>query len=111
VTVWENGWTDENGKYMPEMLNAQDMMVMITQGPITDHGLENLATSDRGVAMYRKTLLDQVGRVERGEDPLGVIRDPKKNEPFVEIPIERHTGYSMTGTRASQVYDFPDAAE
>jgi 5,5'-dehydrodivanillate O-demethylase len=89
------------------MLNAQDMMVMITQGAITDHNAENLATSDRGVVLYRRTLLEQLERVERGEDPLGVVRDPAKNTPWIEIPMEREAGYSLTGTRASSAYDFP----
>jgi hypothetical protein len=47
---------------MPEKINPQDMMVWITQGPITDHTLENLGESDRGVALYRRTLLDEIAR-------------------------------------------------
>jgi len=39
---------------------------------------------------------------------LGVVRDPEKNNPFIELPIERETGYSLSGTRASPAYDFPD---
>jgi len=35
-TVWEDPWTDSAGNYTPELLNAQDMMVMVTQGEITD---------------------------------------------------------------------------
>jgi hypothetical protein len=34
-------------------------------------------------------LLEQIDKVERGEDPMGVIRDPTKNEPFVSIAREK----------------------
>lgn len=106
--IWDNPWQTPDGEYMPEILNAQDMMVMITQGDITDHSLENLAESDRGVALYRRTLLEQVERVERGEDPLGVVRDPRKNSPWIEFPIERHLGYTFTGVPASTTYTYPE---
>ncbi len=93
---------------MPEILNAQDMMVMVTQGEITDHTVEHLGESDRGVALYRRTLLEQIERVERGEDPLGVVRDPAKNSPWITLPIERHLGYTFTGVEASAAYSFPE---
>ena len=109
VPIWDNAYIGPDGKYMPELLNAQDMMVMVTQGPITDHSAENLATSDRGVVLYRRTLLEQVDRVERGEDPLGVVRDPAKNTPWIDLPIESETNYSLAGVRASSAYDFPEA--
>ena len=82
---------------MPEKVNVQDMMVWVTQGPITDHRLENLGESDRGVALYRKTLMEEMEKVERGEDPRGVVRDPAKNTPYIELPIERTLGYTLEG--------------
>jgi 5,5'-dehydrodivanillate O-demethylase oxygenase subunit len=108
VPIWENPWQTPDGKFMPAVLNAQDMMVMITQGDITDHTVEHLAESDRGVALYRKTLLEQVDRVERGEDPLGVVRDPSKNSPWIALPIERHLGYGFSGVAASTAYAYPE---
>jgi 5,5'-dehydrodivanillate O-demethylase len=108
VPLVENPWQSPEGKFYPERVNAQDMMVWVTQGPITDHRLENLGESDRGVALYRRTLLDEVERVERGEDPMGVVRDPAKNTPFIKLPIERRLGYTLTGAQTSATYEFPE---
>ena len=108
VPLWENPWQTADGNFMPEKINPQDMMVWITQGAITDHTLENLGESDRGVALYRRTLLDEIARVERGEDPMGIVRDPRKNTPYIELPIEQEIGYSLAGAAASAVYAFPE---
>jgi hypothetical protein len=34
-------------------------------------------------------LVDQMERVERGEEPMAVIRDPAENEPMIDIRRER----------------------
>lgn len=58
--------------------HPDDKEVMEGQGPIAIHGLEHLATSDRGVIMFRKILRDAIGAVRAGRDPKGVIREPPK---------------------------------
>jgi hypothetical protein len=59
--------------------------------------------------MYRRTLLEQIERIERGEDPLGVIRDEAKNTPWINLPIEREISFGFQGVQASAAYEFPDA--
>ena len=39
------------------------------------HTLEDLATSDTGIAMLRHILREQIKRVRDGLDPINVIRD------------------------------------
>jgi 5,5'-dehydrodivanillate O-demethylase len=46
------------------------------QGPIAIHGLEHLASSDRGVIMFRQLLRREIAAVRAGRDPKGVLRDP-----------------------------------
>ncbi|MEA2638892.1 MAG: 5,5-dehydrodivanillate O-demethylase oxygenase subunit [Chloroflexota bacterium] len=57
-------------------VDAQDYMVWETQGPTANRPGERLATSDRGVVLLRQVMRENIARVQRGEDPLGIIRDP-----------------------------------
>ena len=66
---------------------AQDHMAWETQGSITDRSVEHLSYSDRGVVLLRRAMFEQMDRVARGEDPLGVIRDP--NHPLVDTQHRR----------------------
>jgi 5,5'-dehydrodivanillate O-demethylase len=76
-------FTDEDGEYHFKTFGSQDAMAWETQGAITDRARENLGSADRGVAYYRRLLREQIESVEKGEDPLGVIRDPALNERIV----------------------------
>jgi hypothetical protein len=46
-----------------------------SQGPIHHHSRENLATSDRGITLYRRLVRDGIRAVARGEDPQGLLRE------------------------------------
>ncbi len=78
------GWADD--------IPAQDMLAWVAQGPVIDRTAEHLVTSDRGVALYHKLLFDNMETVQRGDDPMAVVRDHAKNEPMIQIPRERR-GY------------------
>jgi phenylpropionate dioxygenase-like ring-hydroxylating dioxygenase large terminal subunit len=54
------------------------------QGPVSLHSEEHLATSDRGIAMQRRALEQNIKKVMEGGDPDGVILDPA-NE-LVHVP-------------------------
>ena len=79
-----------NGKSWTEMTLEErqdvpnDYEAQAGQGPISLHSEEHLVTSDRGVAMQRRTLEQQIRLVQEGGDPLGVILDPA-NE-LVKVP-------------------------
>src|SRR5919199_1606812 len=88
VELWDEAYVHPNGRLVTETIPGQDMMAWVTQGPISDRTTERLGTSDRGIILYRSLLLEQIEKVERGEDPLGVIRDPAKNEPFIRLDRE-----------------------
>ena len=55
-----------------------DFEAQMGQGPISLHSEEHLATSDRGIAMQRRMLEQQIALVAQGGDPLGVAFDADK---------------------------------
>jgi len=63
-------------RYTMADVAAQDYMAWETQGPIADRTVERLATSDRGVVMFRRMLREEIARVRQGLDPRCVVRDP-----------------------------------
>jgi 5,5'-dehydrodivanillate O-demethylase oxygenase subunit len=91
IAVKHTNVFDENGKVITTNIPAQDVLAWIAQGPISDRTREHLATSDRGVVLYHKLLNEQMERVERGLEPMALIRDPAENEPMVDINRERRT--------------------
>jgi hypothetical protein len=71
--------TEEQHQRMPNDYEAQ-----VGQGAITFHSEERLASSDRGVVMFRRRLREQIEAVAAGRDPLGVARDPAAARVRVE---------------------------
>lgn len=61
-----------------------DWEAQVGQGPITLHSEEHLATSDKGVAMLRRALQQQIKAVQEGRDPAGVNFDPAQELIQVE---------------------------
>ena len=69
-------------------------MAWETQGGMADRSREHLVSSDKGVVMFRSLLRLQIEKVGRGEDPMGVIRDPEQNM-LIEFKVkewDRQTG-------------------
>jgi hypothetical protein len=64
----------EERQRKPDDLEAQE-----GQRTIAVHALENLGTSDMGIAMLRHVLREQIRRVEQGFDPMNVMRDTGAN--------------------------------
>lgn len=91
VPMYEIPFRNENGKLVTEFTDGQDIMCWVTQGPIANRTTERLGSSDKGIVLYRKMLQEEMEKVERGEDPLGVIRDPEKNR-IIEFQHETEKG-------------------
>jgi 5,5'-dehydrodivanillate O-demethylase len=66
----------------------QDRVAQESQGPIYDRSGEHLAYSDRGVILLRRLYKESIEAVQKGLDPIGVIRDPAKNGMIRLIPRE-----------------------
>jgi 5,5'-dehydrodivanillate O-demethylase len=81
-------WPD--GRFAVEVSDVQDLLMWASQGAVVDRTNERLGRSDVGVAHLRQLYFSEIEKVERGEEPLAVIRDPEKNE-IINLPQEHHT--------------------
>lgn len=87
ITYWEAPLKDETGQHVVDYIDGQDMMAWVSQGEITDRTTERLGTTDRGIILYRQMLMEQMKKVEQGEDPICVFRDPEEAKN-IELPQE-----------------------
>jgi phenylpropionate dioxygenase-like ring-hydroxylating dioxygenase large terminal subunit len=82
VSRFDDARPAANGKAWADMTEAErrdlpnDYEAQAGQGPISLHSEEHLASSDRGIALQRRLLAQQIKRVQDGDDPLGVAFDP-----------------------------------
>lgn len=90
IPVLDYAYKHEDGRLVVDTVSGQDMMVWVTQGAISDRTTERLGTTDKGVILYRTLLDEQIQKVERGEDPMAVVRDAAKNMPMIDIQRERN---------------------
>ncbi|WP_018232963.1 aromatic ring-hydroxylating dioxygenase subunit alpha [Thioalkalivibrio thiocyanodenitrificans] len=79
IPLYQVPWQDENGEFIVDFVDGGDIMTWVTQGPIADRTRELLVSSDKGIVLYRRLLLEQAHRVAEGGDPMGVIRDEADN--------------------------------
>ena len=61
--------------YEETQRTPDDKEAQVSQRPIAVHALEHLATSDRGVVMFRRLLREAIKAIEKGEDPPCTYRD------------------------------------
>jgi 5,5'-dehydrodivanillate O-demethylase len=88
IPVYEVPFRDDRGEFLVDFVDGGDIMTWVTQGPIADRTREMLVDTDRGVALLRRVLFEQIDRVRAGQDPLGVIRASEENV-VIELPQER----------------------
>lgn len=106
-------YRDASGEFTLEMVDSQDIMSWLTQGRIADRTIERLGTTDVGIVAFRKMLVRELDRVEAGEDPLGIVRDPDLR--VVELPLEKNKHHYSDGfaslLRRTRLRFSPIAAE
>jgi 5,5'-dehydrodivanillate O-demethylase oxygenase subunit len=89
VPVYEVPFRDERGDFILDFVDGGDIMAWVGQGAIADRTRELLVASDRGIALFRRLLLEQLEIVAAGGDPMGTVRDPAEND-VIELPQERN---------------------
>lgn len=79
------GYPMHNGKLWTELSDQEkqdfpgDYEAQASQGPVNLHSDEHLVSSDRGVAMLRRLMKQQIALVAEGGDPLGVTFEADKD--------------------------------
>ena len=79
-------------EYEETQRKPDDWEAQTSQRPIARHTLEHLATSDRGVVLFRKHLDEAIATMEQGDDPPGIARDLK--DQTIVVP----SGNEVIGT-------------
>lgn len=81
IPTWTSPIKDERtGRWITSHVINQDIVAWVGQGRITDRSRENLGASDRGIALLRRQLFNDIEAVQAGRDPKGVLRDPARNQ-------------------------------
>jgi len=83
---YEYEWIDEDGTYIVDYIEGQDIMAWVTQGEIADRVNEKITKSDVGVIACRRMFKEQIERVAEGRDPIAVMRD---EHDVIKLPLER----------------------
>lgn len=96
VHTYEVPYLDEQGEFIVDNVDGQDMMAWISQGPIADRTQENLGATDKGVVMYRRMLKREMDKVQAGIDPMGLVRDSRRNER-IDLPNEKKKHHNSDG--------------
>ncbi len=83
---YEFEWIDENGKYIVDYIEGQDIMAWVTQGLVADRVNEKITKSDVGVIVCRRMFKEAIEAVRSGQDPIAVVREPHDS---IKLPLER----------------------
>jgi hypothetical protein len=72
-----------------------------TIGKMFDAFLSEIKTreTDKGVAMYRRVLKREMKKVQAGQDPMGLLRDPSRNT-CIALPTEKKKHHNSDGLAA-----------
>lgn len=96
VHLYDVPFRDEQGDFIVDNVDGQDMMAWITQGAVADRTRENLGSSDKGIAIYRRVLRREIKKMEQGLDPMGIVRDAARNQR-IDLPNEKKKHHNSDG--------------
>ena len=91
-----------DGSFRIDTIDAQDVMVWVTQGARADRSTEHLVDGDKGIAMFRRLLGEQIALVEAGDDPINVFREARGP---IALPME-HSERGLGGSAGNPAGQF-----
>jgi 5,5'-dehydrodivanillate O-demethylase len=78
----------KDGEFLMTTFPSQDAMAWESQGPVFDRTRETLGRSDAGIVKFRKMLKEQIRLVERGGEPIALVRDPAQNRVIEFVTLQ-----------------------
>lgn len=78
-------WIHEDGRYIVDYIEGQDIMAWVSQGEVADRTVEHITKSDVGVLACRRMFRDAIDAVAAGKDPVAVVREPHE---VIKLPLE-----------------------
>jgi 5,5'-dehydrodivanillate O-demethylase len=104
IPTWYGPIRNSDGTWIDSHVMNQDFLAWVGQGEVADRTKENLASSDRGIALLRKRLFEEMEKVKAGQDPKGTLRDPATNVA-VPLPVADRRSVVEGFTRAEILAD------
>ena len=65
VPFYDMPYRHEDGRLIVETVIGQDIMASVTQGAVADRTTEHLATTDKGIILFRRMIDEQIEKVVR----------------------------------------------
>lgn len=104
IPAWTSPTRDaRTGRWITSHVINQDIVTWVGQGRVADRTREQLGASDRGIAMIRKRLLQDLDQIARGGDPKGIIRESTAR---IELPVAARKLY-LEGMTLQQMSEHP----
>ncbi|HTI86598.1 MAG TPA: Rieske 2Fe-2S domain-containing protein [Alphaproteobacteria bacterium] len=76
---------------MGDSFPIHDAFATESMGPIQDRTQENLATTDKILVGVRRLIMENIAKVQAGESPLHVVRDPAKRDMSHMVVVSQVT--------------------
>jgi len=99
IPYWHGPVKDpDTGRWITSHVMNQDFVAWVGQGTIADRTQEHLGKSDAGIVKMRRAFRKAMDVVESGGEPMGIIRDEKRNA-CIELPIKHREVFTESQTR------------
>jgi len=99
IPYWHGPVKDpDSGRWITSHVMNQDFVAWVGQGKIADRTQEHLGKSDGGIIKMRRAFKKAMEVVESGGEPMGLIRDEKRNA-CIELPIKHREVFTKSQSR------------
>ena len=81
----------------------QDDAILDSQGVVANRTKEHLASCDAGIVRLRRMIKESIERVQRGEDPIGVVRKGDAHDGVIALESYKTLGLTANEVRLPEL--------